>query len=300
MNTLRVLASPRVWGPVLGIVAVLALVFYAYLGAVVSPEENLEDLPIALVNEDRGGELAGRDVNLGDRVVEKVTGPDSPAAGTVDWIRADTRGEALKGIGNGEYYGAIAVLGDYTEQISGLAGPPTIPIAVVVEDRGSEMNGQPVELGEEVANRITSPDSPAPDFVQWARLDDRDTALKGLESGEYYGAIVIPKDYSQRLAVLSGPPVGASFGAATSARASRDRVVDESCGQAFYYGPDRKRLHRYRRRGLGRDERAHTGRPLGTGRACAAGDGSGDLRPREGEHLRGRRIRRGRATSGGP
>jgi hypothetical protein len=29
-------------------VAVLALVFYAYLGAVVSPEENLEDLPIAL------------------------------------------------------------------------------------------------------------------------------------------------------------------------------------------------------------------------------------------------------------
>ena len=59
--------------------AVLALVFYAYLGAVVSPEENLEDLPIALVNEDAGGELAGRDVNLGDRVVERVTGPDSPA-----------------------------------------------------------------------------------------------------------------------------------------------------------------------------------------------------------------------------
>jgi uncharacterized phage infection (PIP) family protein YhgE len=40
-------------------VAVLALVFYAYLGAVVSPEENLENLPIALVNKDRGGDLAG-------------------------------------------------------------------------------------------------------------------------------------------------------------------------------------------------------------------------------------------------
>ena len=76
MNTLRVLASPRVWGPVLAMVAVLALVFYAYLGAVVSPEENLEDLPIALVNEDRGGELAGEDANLGDRVIEKVAGPD--------------------------------------------------------------------------------------------------------------------------------------------------------------------------------------------------------------------------------
>jgi hypothetical protein len=41
-------------------VAVLALVFYAYLGAVVGPEENLEDLHIALINKDRGGDLAGR------------------------------------------------------------------------------------------------------------------------------------------------------------------------------------------------------------------------------------------------
>ena len=141
MNALRVLASPRVWGPVLGIVAVLVLVFYAYLGAVVSPEENLEDLPIALVNEDRGGELAGEDVNLGDRVVEKVTGPDSPAAGTVDWTEFDIRGEALKGIGNGGYYGAIVIPGDYTERISDLAGPPTIPLAVVVEDQGAEIGG---------------------------------------------------------------------------------------------------------------------------------------------------------------
>ena len=60
MNTLRVLASPRVWGPVLGLVAVLALIFYAYLGAVVSPEENLDDFPIALVNEDRGGNSVGK------------------------------------------------------------------------------------------------------------------------------------------------------------------------------------------------------------------------------------------------
>ncbi len=126
MNTLRVLASPRVWGPVLGIVAVLALVFYAYLGAVVSPEENLEDLPIVLVNEDRGGELAGKDVNLGDRVVERVTGPDSPAAGTVAWARPETRGEALEGMGNGEYYGAIVIPGDYTQRISSMAGQPTI------------------------------------------------------------------------------------------------------------------------------------------------------------------------------
>jgi hypothetical protein len=77
---------------------------------------------------------------------------------------------------------------------------------VVVEDQGAGIDGQPVELGEEVAGSITSPDSPAPDFVQWTRLDDRNEAEKGLESGGYYAAIVIPEVYSQRLASLSGPP----------------------------------------------------------------------------------------------
>jgi ABC-2 family transporter len=59
-----------------------------------------------------------------------------------------------------------------------------------------------------VANTITSPDSPAPDIVQWSRLEGRGEAKKSLESGEYYAAIVIPKNYSQYLASLSGPPVG--------------------------------------------------------------------------------------------
>jgi YhgE/Pip-like protein len=118
MNTFRVLASPRVWGPVLGVVTVLALIFYAYLAAVASPQENLKDLPIALVNEDRGADFAGEKVNLGDRIIEKVTDPDAPAAGTVDWIRPDTRENALRGIGNDEFYGAIVIPRDYTQRIS--------------------------------------------------------------------------------------------------------------------------------------------------------------------------------------
>jgi YhgE/Pip-like protein len=208
MNTFRVLASPRIWGPVFGVVVVLALIFYAYLAAVASPQENLEDLPIALVNKDRGADLAGSDVNLGDGIVEKVTDPGSPAAGTVDWVRPGTREDVLKGIGNNEYYGAIVIPEDYTQRISDLVSPPTIPIAMVVEDQGAVINGQPMKLGEEVANRITASDSPAPDFVRWARLDGSEKATKGLESGKYYAAIVIPRDYSQRLASMSGPPAG--------------------------------------------------------------------------------------------
>lgn len=82
MNTLRVLASPRVWLPPVGTVAVLALIFFAYLSAVASPEENLKDLPVALVNEDRGGELGGKQVELGDQVVERRGGSQA-ASGDV-------------------------------------------------------------------------------------------------------------------------------------------------------------------------------------------------------------------------
>src|SRR5215211_646507 len=178
MRALGVLASPRVWLMIVGVTAVLALIYYAYLAAVASPEENLKDLPIALVNEDEGGELGGNEVNLGDRIVEKVTDPDSPAADTVEWARPGDRDEALEGIGNNE-------------------------------DEGAEMNGQPMKLGEEVAKRITAPDSPAPPFVQWTRTDDRAATLEGLEEGDFYAAIVLPKDYSQRLASMSGPPTGA-------------------------------------------------------------------------------------------
>ncbi len=208
MNALRVLASPRVWISTVGTVAVLALMFFAYLTAIASPQENLKDLPVALVNEDKGGELGGEQVELGDQVVERVTGPDSPADGLVEWSQFGSRKEVLEGLGSNEYYGAIVIPEDYTERISAAASPPELPIAIVNEDEGAEMQGKPTNLGEEVVKRITGPESPAPSFVEWKQLDSRKTALDQLSKGEAYATIVIPKDYSKSLANMSGPPPG--------------------------------------------------------------------------------------------
>ncbi|MDQ3387086.1 MAG: DUF3533 domain-containing protein, partial [Actinomycetota bacterium] len=206
MNALRVLVSPRVWIPIVGAVVVLSLLFYAYLTAIASQTENLKDLPVALVNEDQGGELGGEQVELGDQVVERVTGPDSPADGVVEWTQPDSRKDALEGLGRNEFYGAIAIPKDYSERISTAASPPELPIAIVNEDEGAEMQGEPTKLGEEVVKRITDPDSPAPSFVEWKRLDNRQAALDGISKGEAYAAITIPKDYSKILASVSGPP----------------------------------------------------------------------------------------------
>ena len=91
MNALRLLTTPRIWLTVIGVSAVLGFVFFAYLAAVASPEENLEDLPVALVNEDGGAEIVGDRVTFGDQVVDNVTGSDSPAAATVEWPRHESR-----------------------------------------------------------------------------------------------------------------------------------------------------------------------------------------------------------------
>ena len=131
------------------------------------------------------------------------------------------------------------------------------------------------------------------------RLDNREKAKSGLESGEYYAAIVIPKDYSQRLASLSGPPTSVPpFGRDGSPRASRDRVAHEPGGHTFNHSPDRERLHRHRRRGIWRDERANPGRPLGGGRARASGGRGGDLRSRQRQGFRSRYLGRRRTASG--
>lgn len=212
MNALRVLASPRIWLSIVGVVAVLALLFFAYLSAVASPEENLKDLPVALVNQDRGGELGGKQVELGDQVVDRVTGPDSPASGTIKWSRPDSRKEALEGLGRNDYYGAIVIPKDYTERISSAASPPNIPIAIVNEDKGAEMQGKQTNLGNEVVKRITAPDSPAPGFVEWKQFDSRKAALDALSKGKSYATIVVPKDYSKSLASISGPPPGKQGG----------------------------------------------------------------------------------------
>jgi len=52
MSALNVLAGSRVWVPVVGVAAVQALIYFAYLATVVSPEKNFEDLPVANVNQD--------------------------------------------------------------------------------------------------------------------------------------------------------------------------------------------------------------------------------------------------------
>jgi len=82
-----------------------------------------------------------------------------------------------------------------------------LPVAVVNEDAGAEMDGRAVDLGARVVEGAKT-SSEVGDDVEWTTLSSREEAVGGIARGEYYGALVVPEDYSRSVAGLSGPPAG--------------------------------------------------------------------------------------------
>ena len=97
----RMLRSPKAWGPLFAVVILAFFYFLVNFGAAKSPDENTQDLPVALVNRDPGAEIGGQLMNFGDRVVESTTANDRIGE-AIKWTRLSSREEALEGIANGE------------------------------------------------------------------------------------------------------------------------------------------------------------------------------------------------------
>lgn len=92
-----------------------------------------------------------------------------------------------------------------------------LPIAIASEDTGATIAGQPEHLGRDVIAAVTGPNGPLGDGVRWSVLATRDEALAALDDNTAYAAIVIPPDYSQRIAALFDPAAvaGGTAGPAT-------------------------------------------------------------------------------------
>ncbi|MGA4837905.1 YhgE/Pip domain-containing protein [Streptomyces sp. G45] len=118
-----VLRSPRLWIGTGVIVAVVSTLFaLLYVGGNVNPKGHLRDLPVALVNSDRGADAGGKHVNLGDRVVDGVK-KSAADDDSIDW-QVLSKAEADKRLGQGKVYGALVVPRDFTAAVTGLTAPP--------------------------------------------------------------------------------------------------------------------------------------------------------------------------------
>jgi len=122
-----------------------------------------------------------------------------------------------------------------------------LPIAVVNLDRGAEIGTTSLRFGAQVVDRIRAPNPALGDTVSWEVAVSREEALTRVREDRAYAALVIPADFSSRLAaiatagatepanieVLTNPASGSYSGAYSQAVATAavDEVSRESARQ---------------------------------------------------------------------
>ncbi|QDQ09843.1 YhgE/Pip domain-containing protein [Streptomyces spectabilis] len=182
------LRSPRLWIGTGIIVAVVSTLFaLLYVGGNVNPKGNLRDLPVALVNNDRGAGTGDKHVNIGDQVVSgiKKAAADNDS---IDW-QVLSQAEADERLGQGKLYGALVVPRDFTATVSGLTAPqqknPAAPTLKVLTNQaagsfGSSMasqatqkaaHGASAQLGKELLGRASEQKTPLAPAAQLMLTD---------------------------------------------------------------------------------------------------------------------------------
>lgn len=72
--------------------------------------------------------------------------------------------------------------------------PKDIPMAILNEDNGIEVQGNTTNIGKNLADNLKKSDSEA---VNWKTVKNKEELEKGLKDNKYIGAIVFEKDFSK-------------------------------------------------------------------------------------------------------
>nr|WP_309122733.1 ABC transporter permease [Paenibacillus sp.] len=86
--------------------------------------------------------------------------------------------------------------------------PRNLPIAVVNEDQGFEIQGQPkMNMGQSIIEmmRKTAATTEGDPAVKWVEVSSTEEVRNGLNNQAYYAALVIPSDFSAKQASLRTP-----------------------------------------------------------------------------------------------
>ena len=66
-----------------------------------------------------------------------------------------------------------------------------VPIAVSNQDAGSNLRGKDINIGKEIVDSLRKKN------LGWKFVDEKQ-AIYGVERGDYYASITIPKDFSEK------------------------------------------------------------------------------------------------------
>ncbi|WP_042392019.1 YhgE/Pip domain-containing protein [Streptacidiphilus carbonis] len=139
VRPLQVLRNPKIWiFPTVIVTLVVLLLSLLYMGGIVDPNGNLHRLPVGLVNADRGGELGGRQANLGAQITDSIANA-ADSKPQASWRRLDLAA-AERQLASGKLDGVLEVPAGFTEAVAALGstggGTPARPIVDVLTNPG--------------------------------------------------------------------------------------------------------------------------------------------------------------------
>lgn len=131
-------------------IVLLPLLYGAmYLWVFWNPFDEVNKLPVALVNEDAGASADGRDLQAGDEVVTNLK-----AAGALD-LRSTDAADAADGLAHGRYYFTITIPKDFSAAILSATTPD--PRKAVVEFTFNDANNYlATVIGTNAAAQVTT------------------------------------------------------------------------------------------------------------------------------------------------
>lgn len=85
------------------------------------PYAHVDQIKVAIVSEDNGYDMKGKNLNIGENLVDNLKSNK-----VLDWVFEKDRHAAEEGVKRGEYYASIVVPEDFTEKITSISrGEPT-------------------------------------------------------------------------------------------------------------------------------------------------------------------------------
>lgn len=112
-SEIRSFKRNRLTRAALVILVLMPLLYSAlYLWAFWNPFGNLNALPVALVNSDKGTSVDGKELRAGDKVIEGLKENDQ-----ISWIETDSE-DARQGVESGEYYFSLELPENFSDAVA--------------------------------------------------------------------------------------------------------------------------------------------------------------------------------------
>lgn len=139
-------------------VLLIPIVYVAILlSATWGPYDNLDNLPVAVVNKDAGGVSSGQPINVGNDLV--ATLKESKTLGW-DFVSEE---EALKGLDDQKYYMVVEIPEDFSQKVTTvLDANPQVPELRYIQNEGLNFMGSQVtnsaveRIREQLGDKITA------------------------------------------------------------------------------------------------------------------------------------------------